>query len=122
SVEDLDQILRTISGRLFPFADELMPRAATTGALPQTVATVSSFDRSNLASLGDALLQQEADTIGRRGGEYLTPASVRKLIVALADPTGVLYNPATGVGQLIVDSSTRRDSIKSTFGQEINRR
>jgi type I restriction enzyme M protein len=61
--------------------------------------------------------------IGRRGGEYLTPGSVRKLLIALAEPAGVLYNPASGVGQLIVDAATHHSSaVTNIFGQEINHR
>ena len=98
-VEDLDQTVREKAHALFPFAKELLPRGELPGqSLAQAVSAASTFDRSQLSSLADALLQQGAEMIGRRGGEYFTPASVRKLVVLLAEPTGVLYNPATGAG------------------------
>jgi predicted DNA-binding transcriptional regulator AlpA len=122
-VEDLDQTVRTRAHALFPFADELLPRGELPGqALAQAVSVTSTFDRSRLSSLADALLHQGAEMIGRRGGEYFTPASVRKLVVALAEPTGVLYNPATGIGQLVVDAAEHQGSPTAIYGQEINRR
>ena len=121
-VEDLDQSVRAKAHALFPFAEELLPRGELPGqSLAQAVNVASSFDRSRLASLADALLQQAAEMIGRRGGEYFTPASVRKLVVRLAEPTGVLYNPATGIGQLVVDAADQRP-VTAIYGQEINRR
>ncbi len=121
-VEDLDQTVREKAHALFPFAKELLPRGELPGqSLAQAVSAASTFDRSQLSSLADALLQQGAEMIGRRGGEYFTPASVRKLVVLLAEPTGVLYNPATGIGQLVVDAADQRP-VTEIYGQEINRR
>ena len=56
------------------------------------------------------------------GGEYFTPASVRKLVVALAEPTGVLYTPATGIGELVVDAAAQDGAVTAIYGQEINHR
>lgn len=121
-VEDLDQTVRTRAQGVFPFADELFPRSGLSGeSLAHAVSVTSTFDRSRLSSLADALLHQGAEMIGRRGGEYFTPPSVRKLVVALAEPTGVLYNPATGIGQLVVDAAHQR-AVTAIYGQEINRR
>jgi type I restriction enzyme M protein len=122
-VENLDQTVRARAHALFPFTEDLLPRGELPAqSLAQVVSVASTFDRSRLSSLADALLQQAGEMIGRRGGEYLTPASVRKLVVALAEPTGVLYNPATGVGQLVVDAAQNHGSVTAFYGQEINRR
>jgi type I restriction enzyme M protein len=122
AVEDLDQAVRAKAHALFPFAAELLPRRELPGrSLAQAVNVASTFDRSRLSSLADSLLHQGAEMIGRRGGEYFTPPSVRKLVVALAEPTGVFYNPATGIGQLVVDAADQR-GVTAIYGQEINRR
>lgn len=122
-VEDLDQTIRAKGRALFPFADELLPRGQLPGhSLAQAVSVASTFDRSRLSSLADVVLHRGAEMIGRRGGEYFTPASVRKLVVALAEPTGVLYTPATGIGELVVDAAAQDGAVTAIYGQEINHR
>jgi len=122
--QDLDSTLRAIAHELFPFADDVMP----SGKLPaQSVAraidTLSSLDRPRVGVMADALLEQAAKTLGLRGGEFLSPPSVRKLVVAIAEPTGTVYNPATGVGQLMIDAATNPTSKPvHLVGQEINQR
>ncbi len=106
---DLDSTLRAVAHELFPFVDEVMPP----GKLPvQSVAraieTLSSLDRPRVGVMADALLEQAAKTFGLRGGEFLSPPSVRKLVVAIAEPTGTVYNPATGVGQLMIEAATNQ--------------
>jgi type I restriction enzyme M protein len=121
---DLDATVRAAAAALFPFANEVLP----TGKLPaQAVAraidTLSSLDRPRVAVMADALLEQAASAMGRKGGEFLSPPSVRRLVVAIADPTGTVYNPATGVGQLMIDAATNAASQPvQLFGQEINAR
>ena len=119
---DLDAILRSSALSLFPFAEELIPR----GRLPaepllQVVGVLSELDRPHIPAVADALLEQAAQAMGKMGGEYLSPPSVRRLVVALAEPVGSLYNPASGSGQLLVDAAAAAgpDRIE-LFGQEIN--
>jgi type I restriction-modification system DNA methylase subunit len=120
--QDLDSTLRTVAHELFPFAADVMP----SGKLPaQSVAraieTLSSLDRPRVGVMADALLEQAAKALGLRGGEFLSPLSVRKLVVAIAEPTGTVYNPATGVGQLMIDAATNPTSTPVRLvGQEIN--
>lgn len=122
--QDLERTLRATADALFPFADEVMPP----GTLPaepvaRAIATLSSLDAPRLGVMADALLEQAAKALGHRGGEFLTPPSVRRLVVALAEPTGTVYNPAAGVGQLMVDAAGSATSTSVHFvGQEINRR
>lgn len=122
--QDLERVLRATADALFPFADEVMP----SGTLPaepvaRAIATLSGLDKPRLGVMADALLEQAATALGHRGGEFLTPPSVRTLVVALAEPTGTVYNPATGVGQLLVDAAGSATSRSVHFvGQEINRR
>jgi type I restriction enzyme M protein len=73
--------------------------------------------------MADALLEQAAEWMGGRGGEYLSPRSVRKLVVAIAEPVGSVYNPASGIGQLMIDAAREGNSgITGLVGQEINSR
>jgi type I restriction-modification system DNA methylase subunit len=119
----LDTTLRSAVQSLFPYAVDLLPR----GALPHTsvaraVETLSTTDASTVAAMTDALIEQAAHSLGYRGGEYLTPETVRRLMVALAAPSGIVYNPASGIGQLMADVAMTSPTITSITGQEINQR
>ena len=83
-------------------------RASRPDSIARAIATLSNLDRPRVGVMADALLEQAANAMGHRGGEFLSPPSVRKLVVAIAEPTGTVYNPATGVGQLMVDAATER--------------
>jgi type I restriction-modification system DNA methylase subunit len=122
--DQLDSLLRSTAQSLFPFADEVMPRAKLPAAsVAGALATLSGTDRAKVALMADALLEQSARTIGHRGGEYLSPASVRKLVVGIAGPVGSVYNPASGIGQLMVDAATDESSAAiELVGQELNPR
>ena len=122
--ETLDVTIRSSVHSLFPFADELMPRGALPAApVARVVTALSNFDQNRVSLMADALLEQAAKAMGHRGGEYLSPPSVRRLVVAIAEPGGSVYNPATGIGQLMIDAATSAgsDAIELT-GQEINSR
>jgi type I restriction-modification system DNA methylase subunit len=89
------------------FADDLLRDAELpTQFIEAAVSTLSEFDRDRLSVIADALIEHSANAIGHRGREYLTPESVRRLVIGLADPVGVVYNPATGFGQLMVDAAS----------------
>jgi type I restriction enzyme M protein len=120
--DELDFRLRSAVHSLFPFAEEVMPRGKLPGgSVAEAIATVSRIDRSNVALTADALFEQTARMSGHRGGEHLSSASVRKLVVAIAEPVGAIYNPASGVGQLMVDLATNeRSAATRLVGQEIN--
>jgi len=116
--------LRTTALSLFPFVDELLPQGSMPQqALARATATLSSLEQPRLAVMADTLLEQAGNAIGHRGGEFLSPPSVRRLVVAIAQPTGTVYNPATGVGQLMIDAATTGvPSEVRLVGQEINSR
>lgn len=121
---DLDGTLRSVVHSLFPFADDVMPRGKLSGkSVGRAIATLSNLDRPKVALMAGALLEQAAEALGQRGGEYLSPPSVRKLVVAIAEPVGTVYNPASGIGQLMVDAAadTATGAIE-LIGQEINPR
>jgi type I restriction-modification system DNA methylase subunit len=119
---DLEAALRSRALSLFPYVDELMPRRTLR---PQSLAAVidllSQFDRSHVSLMADALLEQSARAMGHGGGEYISPPSVRRLIVAIAQPVGSVYNPASGIGQLMIDTALSvGPGAVEIFGQEIN--
>jgi type I restriction enzyme M protein len=62
-----------------------------------------------------------ASSEGKRGGEYFTPASIVRTLVAMLEPTqGVVYDPCCGSGGMFVQSDifTRHNGLLSFYGQE----
>jgi type I restriction enzyme M protein len=62
-----------------------------------------------------------ASSEGKRGGEYFTPESIVKLLVAMLEPTrGVVFDPCCGSGGMFVQSDlfTRHNRDLSFVGQE----
>ncbi|MGO9956198.1 MAG: N-6 DNA methylase [Solirubrobacteraceae bacterium] len=121
---DLGHKFRDTALSLFPFAADLLPRGELSPrSIAQAVSTLSGLDRPRVAVMADALLEQAADAMGHRGGEFLSPPSVRRLVVAIAQPAGTVYNPASGAGQLMVDAAKDNAShVERLVGQEINSR
>jgi type I restriction-modification system DNA methylase subunit len=119
---DLENALRSRALVLFPFADELMPhRPLPSESFAKVIQLLSQVDRSDIPYVADALLEQAAKRLGYRAGEYLTPLSVRRLVVAIAQPIGTVYDPAAGVGQLMIDAAVSPGSdADALYGQEIN--
>jgi len=64
---------------------------------------------------------QFASSEGKRGGEYFTPVSIVKTLVAMLEPTkGVVFDPCCGSGGMFVQSDlfTKHNHQLSFFGQE----
>lgn len=62
-----------------------------------------------------------ASSEGKRGGEYFTPQSIVKLLVAMLEPTeGQVFDPCCGSGGMFVQSDkfTNHSGQLSFFGQE----
>ncbi|OFZ89175.1 MAG: hypothetical protein A2V78_15990 [Betaproteobacteria bacterium RBG_16_64_18] len=62
-----------------------------------------------------------ASSEGKRGGEYFTPASIVKTLVAMLEPTeGIVFDPCCGSGGMFVQSDvfTRHSGKLSFRGQE----
>jgi type I restriction enzyme M protein len=62
-----------------------------------------------------------ASSEGKRGGEYFTPVSIVKMLVAMLEPTkGVVFDPCCGSGGMFVQSDlfTKHNQQLSFFGQE----
>jgi type I restriction enzyme M protein len=116
--------------------------ASLSGLLPRIYAA-SHMDRQNVTRLlhlfsrdiftqghgGEDLLGRVyeyfigefASSEGKRGGEYFTPASIVRLLVAMLEPTrGVVYDPCCGSGGMFVQSDifAKHSRELSFFGQE----
>lgn len=112
------------------------------GLLPRIYAG-SNMDRDNLAGLinlfsrdvftfdhgGEDLIGRVyeyfigefANSEGKRGGEYFTPVSIVKLLVAMLEPTqGTVFDPCCGSGGMFVQSDvfTKHSGNLSFVGQE----
>lgn len=62
-----------------------------------------------------------ASSEGKRGGEYFTPSSIVRLLVAMLEPTeGKVFDPCCGSGGMFVQSDvfTHHSGKLSFFGQE----
>jgi type I restriction enzyme M protein len=62
-----------------------------------------------------------ASSEGKRGGEYFTPSSIVRLLVAMLEPTeGKVFDPCCGSGGMFVQSDvfTNHSGKLSFFGQE----
>ncbi|QQS10492.1 MAG: SAM-dependent DNA methyltransferase [Phycisphaerales bacterium] len=62
-----------------------------------------------------------ANSEGKRGGEYFTPVSIVRTLVAMLEPEGgVVYDPCCGAGGMFVQSDvfTRHSGRLSFIGQE----
>jgi type I restriction enzyme M protein len=62
-----------------------------------------------------------ASSEGKRGGEYFTPSSIVRTIVAMLEPTeGKVFDPCCGAGSMFVSSDqfTHHNNQLSFYGQE----
>jgi len=81
-----------------------------------------------LGAAYEYLLKQFADSAGKKGGEFYTPAEVKKLMVRLIKPhEGMrIYDPTVGSGGFLIEArhyieeQSQNPSNLSLFGQELN--
>jgi type I restriction enzyme M protein len=121
---ELGDAVRAAVHATLPFAVDVLPHGRLPGpALLNVLEMLAALDENNAGATSDALMDQAATAMGHRGGEFLTPRSIRQLMVAISQPTGTVYNPATGVGQLLIDAALiPHERPTQLFGQEINTR
>lgn len=121
--ERVEEALRSLVGQHLPDVEVLLPHPGIPAQpLMRAIDIVSGLDPSHIGALTDAALEQAAQALGHRGGEFLSPRSIRELVVSIAQPAGTIYNPGTGAGQLLVDAASAAGKSPSTVlvGQEIN--
>jgi len=124
SPSDLDNALRSLVHADVQADPDLLPRAPIPArVLADVVETLDGLHPTDAPAMADALLERAAKTMGHRGGEYLSPPSVRRLIVGIADPEGTVYNPACGIGQLLIDAAHAAGARANRLvAQEVNQR
>lgn len=121
--EHIDEMLRSLVREHLPDAEILLPSSGVPAQpLMRAIDIVAQLDPAHVAALTDAALEHAAQALGHRGGEFLSPRSIRSLVIAIAQPAGTVYNPGTGAGQLLVNAADASGEPQSTVlvGQEIN--
>ena len=87
------------------------------------------FDRPDLLGAAyEYLIKQFADSAGKKGGEFYTPAEVVRLIVELLKPAEKMrvYDPTCGSGGMLIQCKTYiaehggNSTDVSLYGQEMN--
>ncbi len=107
--------LSLLAGDDLPSAvpQELRDRVGTLGA---GVADMDATDRRRAAN---ELIDNALVSSSRGLSELATPPAVRQLMVGLLGDRGAVYDPASGLGSLLAESTTSAAS-PALFGQEIN--
>ncbi|MFC4070619.1 class I SAM-dependent DNA methyltransferase [Actinoplanes subglobosus] len=79
--------------------------------------------RDVLGEVYEYFLERFARAEGKRAGEFYTPASVVRLLVALLRPDqGTVYDPCCGSGGMFVQAGREHNGDLTVLGQEANER
>jgi len=106
------------------FAGSNLARENVTGLINLFSKDIFSADHGGADMLGkvyEYFIGGFADSEGRRGGEYFTPVSIVKTLVAMLEPErGVVFDPCCGSGGMFVQSDlfTYHDRELAFYGQE----
>jgi type I restriction enzyme M protein len=106
------------------FAGSNLARVNVTGLINLFSKEIFSADHGGADMLGkvyEYFIGGFADSEGRRGGEYFTPVSIVKTLVAMLEPErGVVFDPCCGSGGMFVQSDlfTYHDRELAFYGQE----
>ena len=129
----LDDILETLETAypnelrgLLPriYAGSNLSRENVAGLINLFSKDVFAQDHGGLDLIGrvyEYFIGEFADSEGKRGGEYFTPLSIVRTLVALLEPTeGVVFDPCCGSGGMFVqaDEFTRHSGNLAFYGQE----
>jgi type I restriction enzyme M protein len=117
-----DMLGRALDRRLMAVADVsvdvLLSRTFSAAVVAQAIDTISS-PGAPVGEIADYLIEQFAGVVGRTGDNYAIPPSIRRLVISMAQPTGVIYDPAAGFGQLLIDAAAEAGSSPyDLLGQE----
>ncbi len=116
------QQLRGLLPRIY--AGSNMDRDNLAGLINLFSRDVFTFDHGGEDLIGrvyEYFIGEFANSEGKRGGEYFTPVSIVKLLVAMLEPTqGTVFDPCCGSGGMFVQSDlfTKHSGNLSFVGQE----
>jgi type I restriction-modification system DNA methylase subunit/predicted DNA-binding transcriptional regulator AlpA len=97
--------------------DTLLSRTFPAVAVAQAIETISSVD-APVGEIADSLIERFAGVASRTGDNYVVPPSIRRLMISMSQPTGVIYDPAAGFGQLLIDAAEAGSGPYDLLGQE----
>jgi type I restriction-modification system DNA methylase subunit len=106
------------------YADSNMQRDDLAGLINLFSKDVFKQDHGGEDLIGkvyEYFIGEFASSEGKRGGEYFTPASIVRTLVAMLEPTeGVVFDPCCGSGGMFVQSDvfTKHSGRLSFVGQE----
>lgn len=116
------QQLRGLLPRIY--AGSNMSRDNLAGLINLFSRDIFTFDHGGEDLIGrvyEYFIGEFANSEGKRGGEYFTPVSIVRLLVAMLEPKqGVVLDPCCGSGGMFVqsDAFTKHSGNLSFFGQE----
>lgn len=97
------------------------------GELIDLISTITLANGDVLGQVYEYFLGQFASAEGKKGGEFYTPQSIVKLLVAMLEPyKGRIYDPCCGVGGMFVQSEKFVEEHQgrvgdiAIYGQESN--
>ena len=106
------------------FAGSNLARESVTGLINLFSKDIFRQDHNGEDMLGkvyEYFIGEFASSEGKRGGEYFTPASIVRTLVAMLEPTeGIVFDPCCGSGGMFVQSDifTKHNGQLSFYGQE----
>lgn len=106
------------------FAGSNLSRENATGLINLFSKDIFKQDHGGEDTIGrvyEYFIGEFANSEGKRGGEYFTPASIVRTLVAVLEPTeGVVFDPCCGSGGMFVQSDvfTKHSGKLSFVGQE----
>jgi len=113
---------------LLPFVSELFvpPAEGADEGLCRALALLGSVDtgRAGDVAVLDGIVQvmMMIREFGNAAAEYVSPWTLRQLMVRLAEPRGTVYDPAAGFCQLLVDAAASSTDRVELYAQDVNRR
>jgi type I restriction enzyme M protein len=121
----LEKTFPKLKGLLPPiYAGSNLDKESVAGLINLFSKNVFRSDTGGMDMLGrvyEYFIGEFANSEGKRGGEYFTPESIVKTIVAMLEPTeGKVFDPCCGAGSMFVQSDVfaHHSGKLSFFGQE----
>lgn len=106
------------------FASSNLAREGVTGLINLFSKDIFRQDHGGEDLIGrvyEYFIGEFASSEGKRGGEYFTPASIVRTLVAMLEPSeGIVFDPCCGSGGMFVQSDifTKHNGQLSFYGQE----